>query len=106
MTHAAVRSRRFRAAALVLALMGVGACHDDVVAPATVPTPGGPMADLGTYIVHVDVARRTVSVEAREPDAKTPAGVNALFYGRADQIEHAFTFVPPTDMGAGEAMFL
>lgn len=105
MTHAAVRSRRFGAAALVLALTGLGACHDDVVAPATVPTPSGPMADLGTYIVHVDVEHRTVSVETREPDAHTPAGVNARFYGRADQIEHSFTFVPPTDVGGGVAEF-
>ncbi len=63
------------------------------------------MADLGTYIVHVDVLRRTVTVEPKEPDANTPAGVSARFYGRASDIEHAFTFVVPTDMGGGETMY-
>jgi hypothetical protein len=105
MTHAAVRSRRLCAAALVLALTGLAACHDDSVSAPYIQTPSGPMADLGTYIVHVDAQRRTVSVEAKQPDGKVPAGVSARFYGKAGQIEHQFTFVPPTDMGGGEAMY-
>jgi hypothetical protein len=105
MTHAAVRSRRFCAAALVLALTGLAACHDDLVSAPDRPTPSGPMADLGTYIVHVDAEHRTVSVQAQEPDGNVPAGVSARFYGRSTQIEHSFTFVAPTDMGNGEAMY-
>ena len=105
MTHAAVRSRRFCAAALVLALTGLGACHDDVVSAPNHHTPSGPMADLGTYIVHVDAVRRTVSVEAHDPDGNVPAGVSARFYGRSTEIEHAFTFVAPTPINANEAMF-
>src|SRR5690242_7614082 len=103
MTHAAVRSRRFCAAALVLALTGLAACHDDVVSAPNHPTPSGPMADLGTYIVHVDAVRRTVTVEPKDPDGSVPPGVSARFYGRASEIEHSFTFVAPTDMNNGEA---
>ena len=63
------------------------------------------MADLGSYIVHVDVEHRTVSVRQKEPDANTPAGVSARFYGKAGDIEHQLTFVAPTAINATEAMF-
>jgi hypothetical protein len=105
MTHAAIRSRRYGVAALLLALTGLAACHDDLVSPTNHPTPSGPMADLGTYIVHVDAVHRTVYVEAKEPDARTPAGVNARFYGKAGDIEHQLTFVAPTPINATDAMY-
>jgi hypothetical protein len=54
------------------------------------------MADLGTYIAHVDVLHRTLGVELQEPAANTLAGVSARFHGLSADVTHALTFVPAT----------
>ncbi len=102
--HASGRSNRFVLAALALMCVGAVACHEDALAPKTIQTPSGPMRDLGTVIVHVDMKHHTIQVTPVSGAAtKLPPGVDARFFGSKAQIEYALTEGPTnTDLGGGD----
>ena len=63
MMHFSGRRNRFVLGALALVCAGVVGCHDaESTAPKTVPTPQGPMLDLGTVIVDVDVMHHKITM--------------------------------------------
>ncbi len=107
MTHAAIRSRLLALGIIAIVSAGLGACHDDsLVAPHTPVPPVDQMANLGSYIVHVDRIRGTVEVTPVGDVTPTmPKGVSARFYGKQGDIEHVFHFDSSveTPVGSGVA---
>ncbi|MEO9116233.1 MAG: hypothetical protein ABI311_08730 [Gemmatimonadaceae bacterium] len=95
MMHASGRSNRFVLAALALMCVGAVACHEDAVAPKVIQTPSGPMRDLGTVIVHVDMKNHRIEVTPVSATTNNlPPGVEARFFGSTSQIEYALTEGP------------
>jgi hypothetical protein len=105
MTHATNRIRKLALGSIALLAAGLGACHEDTVAPRTIPTPSGPMGDLGTYIVHVDVKHQTVDVHPAGQMVQTPSGVDAQIYGAVGQIRHVFFLHSATPIGGTGAEY-
>lgn len=94
MTHAPGRSSRFVLTSLALACVVLAGCHEDSVAPRTINTPQGPMGDLGTYVVDVDLKTRTVTARPTASGSlSAPKGVSAALYGGTGTISHNFTVV-------------
>lgn len=95
-------SNRFVLASLALLLAGVAGCHDaESTAPKTVPTPSGPMRDLGTVLVHVDMKHHRITTEPLSSNVATAPGVSARFFGTPTQIEYALAEQNFTDLGSG-----
>lgn len=62
------------------------------MAPKMVPTPQGPMADMGTVIVDVNLKTRTVTTHPMVSGSlAAPSGVSAAMYGASELISHNFT---------------
>src|SRR5664279_855151 len=100
MKQTSVRSNRMLLAALALVCVAVVGCHDAETAPKMIPTPSGPMKDLGTVIVHVDLIHHKVDVQpANSSSVKLPPGVSARFFGTAAQIEYALVEQNNTPLG-------
>jgi len=89
---------------LALVMGGLAGCQESV-APPHVPPPPDQMANLGTYIVHVDLRNRTVDVSSASQSPNAPAGVNARFYGLATEIEHVFAVSAATPIGIDGAEY-
>ncbi|MEP7086827.1 MAG: hypothetical protein ABI884_05790 [Gemmatimonadota bacterium] len=102
MTHASVRSNRFVLAALALMCAGAVACHQDALGPKTIDTPSGPMRDLGTVIIDVDLKHHRWSARPAGGVGNLPPGVSAAFYGAPPKIEYSLTEGPFTDLGGGD----
>ena len=91
MTHAPGRFPRFVPALLALACAMAAGCHEDSMAPRTIATPQGPMADMGTVIVDVNLKTRTVTTHPMVSGSlSAPAGVSAAMYGASSLITHHF----------------
>jgi hypothetical protein len=90
---------------LALAFASLAGCQDNGVAPHRVPPPPDQMANLGTYIVHVDLRNRTVDVRSASQSPNAPAGVSARFYGLTTEIEHVFAVSAPTPIGISGAEY-
>ncbi|MDQ2766335.1 MAG: hypothetical protein M3Y30_04190, partial [Gemmatimonadota bacterium] len=96
-----VRTKRVVLASFALVCVGVVACHDAETAPKTIQTPSGPMHDLGTVIVHVDLKNHKIDVQpAGASTAKLPPGVSARFFGTTTQIEYALVEQNNTPLSA------
>lgn len=94
MTHAHGGFSRLVPVLLALACVVAAGCHEDTVAPKTITTPKGPMGELGTYIVDVDLKTRTVTTHPTASGSlSAPAGVSAAFYGGPGTITHNFTVI-------------
>lgn len=105
MTHAPAGFSRFVLASLALMCAGAVGCSEDAVAPRAPVPPIDHMANLGTYIVHVDVAHQTVDVHPVGQNMDTPPGVDARFYGLSTEIQHVFTFFSTTPIGTDGAEY-
>src|SRR5450432_3079785 len=90
MMHFSGRRNRFVLGTLALVCAGVVGCHDaESTAPKMVPTPLGPMHDLGTVIVDVDFRTHKITMHPADASMTLPPGVSARFFGGPLQIEHA-----------------
>jgi hypothetical protein len=100
------RSKRVVLASLALIGVGVVGCHDADTAPKTIDTPSGPMRDLGTVIVHVNLKNHTIDVQpAGSSQAKLPPGVSARFFGTQAQIEYILTELSNTPLTGGDIQY-
>lgn len=110
MTHAPGGLSRIVLASLALMCAGAMGCHDESVAPRAPTPPIDQMANLGTYIVDVDVRANTVTVHPMGQSMSTPSGVTAMFYGTPSQINHVFTAPPgvsnPVPIAGGEHLYI
>jgi len=100
-------SKRVVLATLAAVCIGVAGCRDsESTAPKTVPTPSGPMLDLGTAIVHVNLKTGVIDVQpAGSSAAKLPPGVSARFFGTSAQIEYILTETPNIPLGGTDREF-
>ena len=101
MNYTSVRSHRMILASVALLCAAVVGCHEDSVAPKTVPTPQGPMLDLGTVIVDVDVRTHKVTMHPADASMSLPPGMSARFFGGPAQIEYAPGEQASLDFGGG-----
>ena len=103
MMHIYNRRNRFALSALALMCAGAVGCHDaGSTAPEMVPTPQGPMHNLGTVIVHVDLKNHRITTEPVMGSAAAAPGVSGRFFGTPTQIEYALVEQAFTDLGAGD----
>ena len=102
MKHTSVRSNRIALAALALICASVAGCRDaESTAPRTVPTPQGPMLNLGTVIVHVDMKHHRITTRpVIGSSGFTAPGVSGRFFGTSTQIEYALIEQNFTDLGS------
>ena len=100
--HFSGRRNRFVLGALAVVCAGVVGCHDaESTAPKTIQTPNGPMLDLGTMIVDVDVRTHKVTMHPADASMTLPPGVSARFFGGPLQIEYATGEQSSLDLGGG-----
>jgi hypothetical protein len=95
---------RFVLVPLATAIMSAGvlACHDDAVSPKTVNTPQGPMRDLGTVMVTVDVKNHKITTQPVNGSmASLPRGVSARYYGLVSEIQYLIHEQPSLNQGGG-----
>jgi hypothetical protein len=71
-------------------------CHDqESTSPKIIQTPSGPMLDLGTVIVDVDMKTGTAKVHPLSSATSLPPGVSARFFGKPNtEIEYHFSGQP------------
>jgi len=105
MIHAHDRRRTRVLGALGLVFAAVVGCQNELAAPHAPGPPVDQMANLGTYIVHVDLKNRTVEVKPASQSPTAPAGVSGRFYGLATEIEHVFAVSAPTPIGTTGAEY-
>ena len=106
MMHASGRLNRFVLASLTLMWAGAIGCRGaESTAPQTVPTPSGPMLNLGTVIVDVDMKRGLVTTHPLSGSVATAPGVSARFFGTTQQIEYAFSGQPQGSPAPGVVEF-
>lgn len=101
MMHISSRRNRTVLGALALLCAGAVGCHEDSVAPKTVPTPQGSMNSFGTVIVDVDVRNHKITMHPLDASTTLPAGLSARFYGNGSEVEHAPGEQLSTDLGGG-----
>jgi len=73
-----------------IALLALGACHDDGVAPRRSVPPIDQMTDLGSYVVEVNVKTGQILTHPLDGAIAAPPGVDAAFFGAAGTISHTF----------------
>ena len=101
MTLATVRQTRTLVASLAVACIALAGCHDDSLAPNTIPTPAGPMGDLGTTIVEVNLKTGVVTTHPLASGSlTTPQGVNAAIYGTSPLVHHVFQLETGAPIGS------
>jgi hypothetical protein len=102
--HAFSRLNRLMLGSLALMSAAMIGCRDEQsTAPRTVPTPSGPMRDMGTVIVHVDLKNHTITTEPLTTSTtKLPPGVSARFFGTETQIGYILTEGDFHDFGDGD----
>ena len=100
MTLATVRQTRALFASLAVACIALAGCHDDSFAPKMIPTPAGPMGDLGTTIVDVNLKTGVVTTHPLASGSlTTPEGVSAAIYGATALVHHVFQLENGTQTG-------
>ena len=83
------RLNRLMLGSLAVACVAALGCRDESTGPRMVPTPSGPMRDLGTMIVHVDLKHHRITTEPMSSSTQLPPGVSARFFGNSAEIEYA-----------------
>jgi hypothetical protein len=105
MMHVSGRWNRFVLATAALACVGAFGCRDAETSPKIIQTPSGPMRDLGTVIVDVDVKRGIVTVHPVSGSVDLPPGVDAKYFGNDHEIQYRFSGVPQGTYPNGDVDF-
>jgi hypothetical protein len=89
--HALGRFNRSSLGALLVAASAMVGCSNDNLAPKMIPTPSGPMADMGTVMVHVNLKTGAITTHpVTSGSLRAPSGVSAAYYGASALIGHRF----------------